>query len=211
MYFDRNISKNKDGKKNEGSYWSCVTNGEFHFNPRKDLADTTLTLFQSFVSMSEQLKAPTMSICNYVVSLVRVCFPAVTYLLWRLYLRKATKNSHSKEIGDWHNFRHLPLESAKAQKVSYICYKNKNLFHQVRGRLRLSQRLVPTKFWKPSAQLIFFYEHPGTYISKNATSERSSTQCDNITNALLAKYLPNDYLISIETNTRQVDTRDTYT
>ena len=29
MHFDRNISENKDGKKNEGSYLSiCVTNGE---------------------------------------------------------------------------------------------------------------------------------------------------------------------------------------
>ena len=32
MYFDTNISENKDGKKNEGSYLSCVTNGEFNFN-----------------------------------------------------------------------------------------------------------------------------------------------------------------------------------
>ena len=32
MYFDTNISENKDGKKNEGSYLSCVTNGEFYFN-----------------------------------------------------------------------------------------------------------------------------------------------------------------------------------
>ena len=31
MCFDKNISENKDGKKNEGSYLSCVTNGEFHF------------------------------------------------------------------------------------------------------------------------------------------------------------------------------------
>ena len=31
MYFDRNISENKFGKKNEGSYLSCVTNGEFYF------------------------------------------------------------------------------------------------------------------------------------------------------------------------------------
>ena len=32
MYFERNISENKDGKKNEGSYLSCVRNGEFYFN-----------------------------------------------------------------------------------------------------------------------------------------------------------------------------------
>ena len=31
MYFDRNISENKDGKKIEGSYWSCVTYSEFHY------------------------------------------------------------------------------------------------------------------------------------------------------------------------------------
>ena len=31
MYFDRNISENKDGKKNEGSYLSCVMNVEFYF------------------------------------------------------------------------------------------------------------------------------------------------------------------------------------
>ena len=31
MSFDWNISENKDGKKIEGSYWSCVTNSEFHF------------------------------------------------------------------------------------------------------------------------------------------------------------------------------------
>ena len=31
MYFDRNISENKDGKKKEGSYLSCVTNDEFYF------------------------------------------------------------------------------------------------------------------------------------------------------------------------------------
>ena len=31
MYFDRNISENKYGKKNEGSYLSCVKNGEFYF------------------------------------------------------------------------------------------------------------------------------------------------------------------------------------
>ena len=30
--FDRNISENKDGKKNEGSYLCCVTNGEFYFS-----------------------------------------------------------------------------------------------------------------------------------------------------------------------------------
>ena len=32
MYFGRNISENEDGKKNEGSYLSCVTNGEFYFS-----------------------------------------------------------------------------------------------------------------------------------------------------------------------------------
>ena len=32
MYFDRNISEYKYGKKSEGSYLSCVTNGEFYFN-----------------------------------------------------------------------------------------------------------------------------------------------------------------------------------
>ena len=32
MYFDWNISENEDGKKNEGSYLSCVTNGEFYFS-----------------------------------------------------------------------------------------------------------------------------------------------------------------------------------
>ena len=32
MHFDRNISENKNGKKNEGSYLSCVTNGEFYFS-----------------------------------------------------------------------------------------------------------------------------------------------------------------------------------
>ena len=32
MYFDRNMSENKDGKKkNEGHYLSCVRNGEFYF------------------------------------------------------------------------------------------------------------------------------------------------------------------------------------
>ena len=34
MYFDRNICENKDGKTNKGSYWSCVTNSEFHFSIR---------------------------------------------------------------------------------------------------------------------------------------------------------------------------------
>ena len=37
MYFDRNISENKDGKKNEGSYLSCVTNGEFYFSKQQKL------------------------------------------------------------------------------------------------------------------------------------------------------------------------------
>ena len=32
MYFDRNISENKYGKKSEGSYLSCVTNREFYFS-----------------------------------------------------------------------------------------------------------------------------------------------------------------------------------
>ena len=33
MYFDRNISENKDGKKMRAVHnLSCVTNGEFHFN-----------------------------------------------------------------------------------------------------------------------------------------------------------------------------------
>ena len=36
MYFDRNISENKDGKENEGSYLSCVTNGEFYFRKVRD-------------------------------------------------------------------------------------------------------------------------------------------------------------------------------
>ena len=31
MYYDRNIRENKDGKKNKGSYLSCVMNDEFHF------------------------------------------------------------------------------------------------------------------------------------------------------------------------------------
>ena len=30
MYYDRNISENKDGKKSEGSCLFCVTNGEFY-------------------------------------------------------------------------------------------------------------------------------------------------------------------------------------
>ena len=34
MYFTRKISENKDGKKSEGSYLSCVTNGEFYFKDR---------------------------------------------------------------------------------------------------------------------------------------------------------------------------------
>ena len=32
MYFDRNISENKQGKQNENSYLSCVRNGEFYFD-----------------------------------------------------------------------------------------------------------------------------------------------------------------------------------
>ena len=32
MYFYRNIIENKDGKKSEGSYLSCVRNGEFYFS-----------------------------------------------------------------------------------------------------------------------------------------------------------------------------------
>ena len=32
MYFDTNISENKNGKKIEGSYWSGVTNDEFYVN-----------------------------------------------------------------------------------------------------------------------------------------------------------------------------------
>ena len=32
MYFDINISEDKDGKKIEGSFLSCVTKGEFYFN-----------------------------------------------------------------------------------------------------------------------------------------------------------------------------------
>ena len=31
IYFDRNISENKDGKKNEGSYLSFVTNSLIYF------------------------------------------------------------------------------------------------------------------------------------------------------------------------------------
>ena len=30
----RNISENKDGKKSDGSYLSCVKNGEFYFNSK---------------------------------------------------------------------------------------------------------------------------------------------------------------------------------
>ena len=37
MYFDRNISENEDGKKNEGSYLPCVTNGEFYFRNKKTI------------------------------------------------------------------------------------------------------------------------------------------------------------------------------
>ena len=32
MYFDRNISENKVGKNNEGSYLSCVMNCELYFS-----------------------------------------------------------------------------------------------------------------------------------------------------------------------------------
>ena len=32
MYFIKNISENKDGKKIKGSYLSCVANGEFYFS-----------------------------------------------------------------------------------------------------------------------------------------------------------------------------------
>ena len=35
MYYDRNISENKDGKKSQGSYLSCVTNGEFYFSKKR--------------------------------------------------------------------------------------------------------------------------------------------------------------------------------
>ena len=31
MCFEKNVSENKDGKTNEDSYLSCVTNGEFYF------------------------------------------------------------------------------------------------------------------------------------------------------------------------------------
>ena len=37
MYFSRKISENKDGKKNEGSYLSCVTNDEFYFSMTDDI------------------------------------------------------------------------------------------------------------------------------------------------------------------------------
>ena len=35
MYFDRNISENMYGKNNEGSYLSCVTNGELNLKRPK--------------------------------------------------------------------------------------------------------------------------------------------------------------------------------
>ena len=37
MYFDRNISENKEGKTNEGSYLSCVMNSEFYFSKQQKL------------------------------------------------------------------------------------------------------------------------------------------------------------------------------
>ena len=44
MNFDRNISENKDGKKNEGSYLPCVTNNEFYFRPYPRISTTEVTL-----------------------------------------------------------------------------------------------------------------------------------------------------------------------
>ena len=41
MYFDRNISESKDGKKNEDRYLSCVTNGEFYFGGNSATEFTT--------------------------------------------------------------------------------------------------------------------------------------------------------------------------
>ena len=40
--FDTNISENKDGKKTEGSYLSCVTNREFYFLYQNCGDDSTL-------------------------------------------------------------------------------------------------------------------------------------------------------------------------
>ena len=37
MYFNRNISENKYGKKSEGSYLSCVTNSEFYLSSKTTL------------------------------------------------------------------------------------------------------------------------------------------------------------------------------
>ena len=72
IYFDRNISENKDGWKNEGSYWSCVTNGEFHYNW---VFETT----KVFILFKEYKKAPWttkfISLWSFISgSLKMVCF-----------------------------------------------------------------------------------------------------------------------------------------
>ena len=51
MYFDRNISENKDGKKIEGSYLSCVSNSEFYFRDADEVSKFDLGLLNAYNPM----------------------------------------------------------------------------------------------------------------------------------------------------------------
>ena len=68
--------------------------------------------------MAEHLKAPTISACSgaSLHSILR---------LWRIYLHKATNNSLSKEIGDWHNFQ----RTAGIRQSSKVSNKKSDEIH----------------------------------------------------------------------------------
>ena len=51
MFFDRNISENKYGKKSEGSYLSCVSIYELYFSKNASLMATIRTNFMKIMKI----------------------------------------------------------------------------------------------------------------------------------------------------------------
>ena len=72
--------------------------------------------------MTERLKAPTMSAWS-------APNPHLILGLGLWGIREATKNSHSKEIGDWHNFQHKAgVRQSSKKSEPCLLKKRKSLY-----------------------------------------------------------------------------------
>ena len=103
--------------------------------------------------MVESFKEPTMSAC----SVPNPCsIPSSD-----LYLREATKNSHSKEIGDWHSFQ-LP---------TYTAWANQSSKHELR-LLKKTWKLWVCYPWPPCCTVRRRSANPTTTVAADGFNRR---------------------------------------